>query len=392
MSFTHPARRLAGSVAAAALLLTMAPALVSPADAARPKHPHVASKAIPFTAATVTDAADGKVGKVGKVTVSWTVAKGVTVKVYEGTLARQAKLVGKHRGSGSVTAKVPAASRAYFKLVPSKGAALVVASRDLGLATDPNLRDAGGYRTTNGQWVKTGVLYRGEQMQLSDADAAYIRKLGLSSVYDLRTDSEIDGSAFTAPAPDTAIPGVTDIQLNVLGADADISSYVASLASADAAAATMLQNQLDFVDLPSAKAAYHQLFTDIADDSGASLYHCTAGKDRTGWASAALLTLLGVPAATVMDDYLLSNTYYYESPGVQSTLADIAAGTSRVPASYAAGYDVLMQVRAEWLQAGLDRVTAEYGSMANYFTEGLGIDAATIARLEAKLLVGRPAR
>jgi len=385
MLFTRSARRVAGAVLTLGLIVPAVPALGA-ADAAvvaakkavhQPKKAKPASKVVPFTAASVTDAVDGAV------TVSWTVAKNVTVKVYEGTLAKQTTLVGTKKGSGSLPATVPAGSRGYFRLVPSQGVALVVAPRDLGLATDPNLRDAGGYRTTSGQWVKTGVLYRGQQMAqgaISDADAAFVDTLGLSSIYDLRTDGEINGGSAIQqdPAPDIAVPGAKNIHLNVLGGDADLSSYVSSIQTPEAADEAMTEGEVAFVDAASAKAAYRALFTDIANDKGASLYHCTAGKDRTGWASAALLTLLGVPAGTVMSDYLLSHDYYWASPDVQQKIASYPYP----------GITVLLDVRAAWLQAGLDQVATEYGSMQKYFTDGLGIDAGTIAKLKKKLLVG----
>ncbi|NED82509.1 tyrosine-protein phosphatase, partial [Streptomyces sp. SID11233] len=70
------------------------------------------------------------------------------------------------------------------------------------------------------------------------------------------------------------------------------------------------------------------------------LYHCTAGKDRTGWATAALLTALGVPRETVTDDYLASNTY---------RAAGNAAALAAMPADQAAVYKPLLDVRREYL-------------------------------------------
>ena len=72
--------------------------------------------------------------------------------------------------------------------------------------------------------------------------------------------------------------------------------------------ATFVKSYRDFVTLPSAKTAYRELFISLADQNKLpALFHCTTGKDRTGWAAAALLTLLDVPKKTVMEDYLRSN-------------------------------------------------------------------------------------
>src|SRR5450432_2271672 len=74
--------------------------------------------------------------------------------------------------------------------------------------------------------------------------------------------------------------------------------------------AEFVKTYREFITLPSANAAFRQLFLDLGDEHQLpSLFHCTTGKDRTGWASAALLTLLGVPKDKVYEDYLKSNEY-----------------------------------------------------------------------------------
>jgi hypothetical protein len=125
------------------------------------------------------------------------------------------------------------------------------------------------------------------------------------------------------------------------------------------------------------QAALHDLFTTLAFTPGASLYHCSAGKDRTGWASAVLLTLLGVSSDVVMQDYLLSNTYYFNSPSVQNTLAALPPATTAI-------YTHLLDVEPAYLQAGLDQVKATYGSMTNYALRGLKLSPVTLALLRAK--------
>ena len=259
----------------------------------------------------------------------------------------------------------------WIRLVPSSGEPLVLSVRDLGLASDPNLRDVGGYRTSDGQWVRMGVVYRSQALSLSAPDAAVVDSLGITNDYDLRTTSEI------AAAPDVVPAGATYTNLNVL---ADV-SLTPSLTSASAAEQYMQELEQDFVTNANAASRFGLLLTGIADDNGAVLYHCTAGKDRTGWATAVLLTLLGVPQATVMQDYLLSNTYYFDSPAVQGEL-------TAMPAAEATVYSPMLQVQASYLQAGFAQVTASYGSMYDYAVHGLGLSPQTIAKLRAKLLVG----
>ena len=124
------------------------------------------------------------------------------------------------------------------------------------------------------------------------------------------------------------------------------------------------------VSLPSARKAYGDLFTALADRGHTpALFHCTTGKDRTGWASAALLTLLGVPQKTVMSDYLRSNENIL--PFYAGTIDRwVQAGGDR------AILEALYGVRREYLEASFDEMRKTYGSIESYFSQGLGIDAA----------------
>jgi len=308
--------------------------------------------------------------KSGTLTVSWSAARlRGRVAVFAGSSSTsQPHLLGFGAGTGSLT--VTAAHGDWIRLVPASGASLVLTVRDLGLASDPNLRDVGGYRTTDGQWVRMGTVYRSQALSLSTADLATVNTLGITTDYDLRTSSEIAQAADVVPA------GATYKNLDVM-ADISLTPTLTTPASAEA---YMQQLEQFFVTDANARAGFGTLLTGIADSKGATLFHCTAGKDRTGWATAVLLTLLGVPQNTVMQDYLLSNTYYYDSAAVQAEL-------KAMPAAEATVYAPMLQVQASYLQAGLDQVTASYGSMDNYAVHGLGLSPQTIAKLRAKLLV-----
>lgn len=99
-----------------------------------------------------------------------------------------------------------------------------------------------------------------------------------------------------------------------------------------------------------------------------SPFHCTAGKDRTGWAAAALLTLLGAPRETVTADYLRSNDYLL--PAYRENIDGfVEAGGERSIVI------ALIGVREEYLDAAFDEMETRYGTIENYFAEALGIDA-----------------
>jgi len=349
----------------------------APAHAAEPaRSGRSAAHPIPFTAATVTENADGSY------TVSWAApgVNGVTIyagSTYDHIYYRHAVA----RGASTGTVTIPASAipahgaskdRQWFRLVPSQGEGLTLADRSLHLASAPNFRDAGGYRTADGSWVKMGVIYRsGDISKLSAADLAELQRLGIHTIYDLRTDGEI------AAAPDQVPAGATDTQENILGV-----AGTTGFAPTSPAAATqeMITAEVTMVDAPSAQTGYHNVLTGIADRKDlAVVYHCTAGKDRTGWASAVLLTALGVPQATVEQDYLASNTY---------NAASNAATLAQLPPAYQAIYEPLLTVTPAYLASGFNEVTAEYGTFDNYLSKGLGIDSRTLRELRAQLLVG----
>ena len=138
------------------------------------------------------------------------------------------------------------------------------------------------------------------------------------------------------------------------------------------------------ISLPSAREGYHEFFTDLSDRAVLpAAFHCTTGKDRTGWGAAALLLLLGVQHDDVMDDFLLTNRQLL--PSLQPVLDRFKA----------AGGDPellmpVLGVRAEYLEAALAELTATYGDIETYFTDGLSIDSETIARLRTMLIEPTP--
>ena len=246
----------------------------------------------------------------------------------------------------------------------------VAAIRDLGLVSCPNFRDAGGYQTSNGQWVRSGLVFRSGTLTLTPTELEVIERLEIRAIYDLRTPGEIETS------PDTVPAGATYLNFNVSGARG---VTVPETPTAEQAQEFMRLGVIATATAASAVDAYHQLFTDIAERPGAGLFHCTAGKDRTGWASAVLLTLLGVPEETVLDDYLLSNEYYRQSAHVRAILADL-------PAEKAESFQHFMEVKPEYLQGGLDAVHEQYGSMTDYALNCLGLTPTSLDKLRDKLL------
>src|SRR3712207_3551453 len=165
----------------------------------------------------------------------------------------------------------------------------------LRLASADNFRDVAGvehaYRTSGGSVLRRGVLYRSNELQLTDADAQSLSELGLTAVYDLRDRHEVDAH------PDVRVPGAQWHHLEVLGIPM---ASVSDLATPSAATEVMHSVYRQFVDDPGARTAFGQLLTRIAVTDGPQLFHCTAGKDRTGWASVLLLQIAGVAPDVIL--------------------------------------------------------------------------------------------
>lgn len=239
-----------------------------------------------------------------------------------------------------------------------------------------NFRDLAGtttaYSTAHDGTMRSGVFYRSNALTPSAADLATLNSLGIKAVYDLRTPSEIAGT------PDTMLTGATYENIDIIGSTTSGSNITTvSFTSAADAIAMMQQTNRAFVSDAGMRSQFTRLFNELASVDGAALFHCTAGKDRTGWTAAVLLSIAGVDSATIMSNYLATNDY---------TAARMKATLSAMPASMAAIYAPLLGVEASYLQAGLDQVTAQYGSMDNYLKQGLGLSQETLYVLRAKMV------
>ncbi|MEN0107194.1 MAG: tyrosine-protein phosphatase [Pseudomonas sp.] len=239
-----------------------------------------------------------------------------------------------------------------------------------------NFRDIAGttmaYTTSNDGVMRAGQFYRSNAITPVGSDLATLNSLGITAVYDLRTPSEI------ASTPDTMLTGASYTNIDIIGSTTSGSNVTnISFTSAAQAVAMMEETNRAFVNDSGMRGQFSLLFNELAGTDGAQLFHCTAGKDRTGWTTAVLLSIAGVDSATIMSDYLATNDY---------TAARVAATLAHMPASMAAIYAPLLGVQASYLQAGLDEVTAQYGSMDNYLKEGLGLSQETIYVLRAKMV------
>lgn len=249
----------------------------------------------------------------------------------------------------------------------------------------PNLRDIGGYPIASGGHVRTGVLYRSAALnRLTPHDAQALEQRGVRTIFDFRTEVERTAQPDLLPC-DIRLVSVDVLSDAVSAAPPEMMEALkdpvqaSQLLAGDQTAAIFDQTYRQIVSSSSARAAYRVFFTDIARDANRpALFHCTSGKDRTGWAAAATLLLVGVDQADVFHDYELTNEYLPASAQEIIKKVTDAGGDPDMLAP-------VLGVDPKYLHAALDEMDAQFGGIVGYFSDGLGIDRATQDRLREVL-------
>ena len=250
-----------------------------------------------------------------------------------------------------------------------------------------NLRDLGGLRSGGGQWVATGQVFRsGQLVDRPDEELAVLQALGLRTVLDLRSAHERSTLA------GMQLPGAEHVWLDVLGDDAAAgpARLGQTLRQPQEASAQLGEGRAEqvfcvayreLVSSPLARSAYGRLVRVLAaPDAGPVLFHCAAGKDRTGWAAALVLTALGVPFEDVLTDYLETNDGFLSSyEAFRDTWAD-GGGDPEVLLA-------VMSARPAYLDAAFSEMESAFGGIEGYLVDGLRLDTAVVEQLRSRLLV-----
>ncbi len=245
--------------------------------------------------------------------------------------------------------------------------------RRLPLEGASNFRDLGGYQASDGRQVRWGKVYRsGALDRLTDGDLAALSALGLRTICDLRHPEE--QTAFPTRRAVQAPPTIHSLPIRpTVRGNFRERIEAGDPAAGDLALAYMTEAYRCYVR--DHTDAYSALMHAVADPANHPLvFHCAAGKDRTGFAAALILMTLGVPEETVLEDYLATNIYWTES-GLRVQLDLPEAAREQMKAA-----------NAVFLQASIDTLHEVHESLDAYLTRGLRMDDATIARLRDLLL------
>ena len=251
------------------------------------------------------------------------------------------------------------------------------------LSSAPNFRDLGGHRTAGGGTVRHGLVYRSDALHaISDEDLPAYNALGIRQLIDLRTAHERERS------PDITPEGAAYTAVSVQDPTAAGANFSQTLLDRERARAVFADGAAErfmfgvyreLVTDGTALTGYRDLVERAADGPTALVFHCSAGKDRTGWGAALLLTLLGVDRSAVVDDYLASNERQGNTDKWMRRLSEHSG---------LAWEDIapMTRVRAEYLQSAFGHIDEVYGSFDGYVFDGLGLSSETVDALRARMV------
>lgn len=241
-------------------------------------------------------------------------------------------------------------------------------ARSLPLTGASNFRDLGGYIGHDGRAVKWRRLFRSDHLAaLTPQDQTLLAELGVARTIDFRGKAESAAHSY-------ALPGVAYhplvIEPTVVQRAMELARAGHHLTAQDAVG-LMQQTYRGFVYDNAPRFA--ELFRLLLASDAPTVIHCTAGKDRTGFAAALILLALGVPRDVVMHDYLLTNALYQRPPGMGRHAPEEVLR-------------VLWRVQEEFLDAALHMVDNDFGGLQTYLVDVLGVDAAAQQELAGRYL------
>jgi protein-tyrosine phosphatase len=248
------------------------------------------------------------------------------------------------------------------------------AMRHVALQGAINFRDLGGYATADGHHVKWHMIYRSADIsKLTQADLDTLKARHIVFDVDLRGVQE------SAKAPDKLNAG-TDYILCPAGSDSLNAAMFQHLAGMQTGGDSMMlawYSNTAYLT-PRYKPFFGKLLVTPSGD--ALLFHCTAGKDRTGIAAALLLYALGVPYETIRQDYEATN--YYRAADNDKTISSMVTGMHIGEPVVRA----MMSANGSYLDTAFEAIRKQYGSIDRYLAGQLGVDQGKIVILKAKYL------
>ena len=306
-------------------------------------------------------------GDCDRVDVAWAITP-------DGIDHRPVETVPAARGSVVIDDVPP--GRIYVAVGPAGGGGATIAGeRNLGLRGARNFRDLGGYQALGGARTRWGRVFRSDALVLDDLDFDIFASLGIRTVYDLRSDVERESTPNRLP-------------------DASYTSELVSLMSESAAPPPLDElirdGEVFLADvylhmLKRSAASLGRILSGLADETRLpAVFHCAAGKDRTGMVAALLLSVLGVPEQDILDDYELTSRY--RTPERLDAVMQRLRTERGVAPEVAAG---ILRTPRWAMQSALADIRQDYGGVEQYLIGPAAVDPSVPDDLRQLLLTDR---
>ncbi|WP_376701390.1 tyrosine-protein phosphatase [Listeria booriae] len=269
----------------------------------------------------------------------------------------------------------------FFIIQHPDGTHTVIGERTIPLEGCFNFRDLGGYVNTAGKTVKWGKLYRSSLLtNITEKDKDTLEKLGVSWICDLRSTSEI------AAKPTPALAHIKNRHIPIGTAKNESTESQKIDIPDDHRVYEPLMGESYRVFVQS-KDGFREIFNDIIEKEEVPfLFHCTAGKDRTGVLGALLLKLLDVPENTILADYELTNQYADNILGEMQGLVNAFSNSDKK--IDLENFRPMAEARPAYLEIAFDEMQKEYGSVDAYLEKGIGITPSEKAKFQTMMLEG----
>lgn len=254
--------------------------------------------------------------------------------------------------------------------------------RVLPVAGGYNFRDIGGYTAADGRKIKWGKAFRTANMaSLSSEDLGYLTQRQVDTIIDFRTPVEVKNDPDRVPnhAIDLNIPAM---DFDRTESTADYSQLSREYQQKDSGYLSMINNYEHLISDEYSNRAYHEFFKLLLKEKQTIVFHCTAGKDRTGVASMLLMDLLEISEAQIKHDYLITDRLSTEIVGGKiNHMKQEGASSAEIDNIHS-----LWTVNIDYLQRSIDTVKRLSGDPITYLHDYLQLKNEDIEALRAKYL------
>jgi protein-tyrosine phosphatase len=235
-----------------------------------------------------------------------------------------------------------------------------------------NFRDLGGYETEDGMKLKQGLIYRSDNLShLSEEDLKKINQIGIKTVCDFRSDIELD--EFPSPFSKKTLPVLKHIPIKTLGTKDLRELSTRDDVTSEEMAKEMQHHYVLYVH--QHKKKYRDFINLVAFGEIPLVFHCFAGKDRTGFGALLYLGLLGVRKETIIEDYLLTNKYF-KGPIMKEDWRDTSSEKLKP----------LFEARVDYINAAFSEIYLSYNSIEDFVVKELEINNQTVDLLKTRIL------